>query len=325
MRKIIAVLILCLPGVSVFGETVVAELEGMKVYIVEYQLNTQGSGTMGRSGVGTVLTLEPGGTPQLPSLEVNDPDQEANELSVTVNADSVEIKAWAQIGTTYHFTTSSGIGTSASSNSGDWSGYDYMSVEYPDSHEVLQNYFPDPVFIGDGDTISITAVTHFPYNAYFWDGQGEQESPFDWMNVSSGPAFAVANMDIVLAINKTLDIESYYFGLSASVVTDPVNHEDAFVGTLFLDQIGNIYIGVVKFATGTDTGWTWARIEGVAPNGSNEYAFGIAEDYSENLGNYDFNMSTTGFTRAGAVGGTGSFSVTHPTNGTTTFYYRRFE
>ena len=143
-----------------------------------------------------------------------------------------------------------------------------MPLSYPSEHDSLQTYFPDPVYIAAGNDITIPAVTHLPYNVFFWDGNGGLEEPFDWpgTGITSGPLFFVANIDIVLAIDKQLTVESYYLGLNASEVADPVDRRNAFVGSFFFDSAtGNIHTGIVKFATGINTGWTWRTSRALLP------------------------------------------------------------
>ncbi|MBI9099847.1 MAG: hypothetical protein JEY91_15310 [Spirochaetaceae bacterium] len=334
MKKNIVIIALSFILCTLSAEVFFAEVDGLKVEVLNINLKEKYSNPIGASSPNRVVDLTAGLSGEaIGSISIEEADVTANELSFDFTNEGVQVKAWAynDNDSMFYFTTASGtVGSSGSSTSAAWTGYDYMTVpaispDRTDGRMVIQSYFPEPEFIGADSAIVVTGSVDLDYTVLFWDGDNTDlpsSTPFAYypaLYPSGTATFAVTAPDVVLGINTSLTKEVYAFS-QYSNPPDPLN-TDCKVVSLFFDDDGNLYDGAVKKETGYSSGATWQRVQAVVRNANSTYNLGFARNYSESQGEYIFDVSSDNtFTRKTVGAASSSTSI-----GGTAYNYIRLE
>lgn len=342
MKKmtIILLCLLLLPNI-LLADVYFATVEGMQVTVLNINLKKAGSNPIGASSPNQSIDLTEGVSSSIGTISIEEADQTANELSFDFSNIEIPLKAWATDGINYYFTTAAGIGQSTSANSADWTEYDYMNVprispDRTDGRVVVQSYFPSSVFIGQGDSFTVTGNVDLSFTCLYWDGTTNNlpsNSPFAYYNSlypTGTPAFAVVVPDVVLAMNTQLFKETYAFATDAADLS-PLNVNNCRIISFFYDNNGNIYDGAGKYLAGYNAGGsTWQRLKAVTKNADDSYNLTFARNYSESQGQYIFDVPASNtFTRLNVNEDSGSSYITvadpSSSNATDNYFYKRIE
>jgi hypothetical protein len=338
MKRIAILCLLIISAFSLYAEVSIATVDGMKVTVLNINLKKQGSEPIGASSpeITIDLTEELSGE-AIGSINIEDADQYAHELSFDFSNIEIPLKAYSKIGTDYYYTTISGIAGPVSSLPETWTNYDYLSVpkispDRPDGRVVVQSYFPQPVMIATGSSITITGLVDLDYCVLLWDGDSSSlpsNTPFAYnpeLYPAGTPAFAVGAPDIVLGMNTTLNKETYAFSTDAANL-NPLDIDNSRIAALFFDADGNLYDGAGKYFAGYSVGGSaWARAKGTAVNSDGTYNLEFARNYDESLGNYYYDISTdNSFRRMELTNSARSMTVTDWDNSTAIYHYIRIE
>lgn len=341
MKKIILIIALSLIGTVFYGEVFFAEIEGMKVTVVNINLKKP-SGVIGASAPGIEIDLTASLSAEaIGSINIEEADVTANELTFDFSNVEIPLKAYATTnGTDYYFTTPNGVGgPDTLSNKANWTDYGYMNVPKIESapyntsdRVVIQSYFPEPEFIGADTALVITGSIDLDYTVLFWDGVNRAEpqtSPFSYyesLYPDPGMLFAVSPPDIVLAMNTNLTKETYAFSSISANLDDTGTYAMLCrVVSFYFDADGNLYDGAVKKQTGYSATPlnNVQRVQASTRNGDQSYNLNFARNYSVEQGEYIFDTAATGtFSRLSSVGDVSGSTITI---GGTAFYYKRLK
>ncbi len=301
MKKLfLAALLTVVAGITAFALTVPAQVDGVKVWLKEYQLKKPFSELMANATVEAELDLTEGVGDTLSTPFVFDEvDVMAAELSITFDNAKLQIKAYAEDSGTYYYTTAAGVADTTDAL-GTWADYGFLDVGaiYPggDERYVSQSYFPVPVLIEADSTHVIHGLVNLEYSVFFWDGNDQPVGNASW----TGAVFPAANP--VLALDTELTSEVYLFAnASADLNGSDISFYRAMA--LYFDDSGNLQDGSGKGGTGysvqsgTSVVGAWKRIGATASLADGTMPFSIARDYDDNRGEYYYEHAYTGFKR----------------------------
>ena len=321
-----------------FALTVPAEVVGVKVWVMEYQLKMANSSPMANAQVDAELDLTEGvaGTLSTP-LVFEEVDVEANELSITFDNSYIHLKAYAlDEGTgTYHYTSAAGIKTTSASPTLA-ADFDFMNLGEilsgdDDGRIVPQSYFPAPVLIEANSSHVIRGLVNLEYAVFFWNGVGTPSGAASWTQgfTANTPGFVVVDLDTVLALDTSLDSEVYLFAESSSdLASGDIDLYKAFA--VFFDQDGNLHDGAGKTGTGYAVSssaarlGSWKRFEATALSPDGTIQFKIARNYDSAQSAYYYEYPTSGFARVAnaEIGVSKTFSATVDDSSITIHYKR---
>ena len=338
-KPLLVTLVFAACATAAIALTVPAEVEGVEVWVKEYQLKKQYSEPMASAQVEAKLDLTEGiASPLSTALTFEEVDQNAAELSITFDNAYVHVKAHAFDETSgiYYYTSETGVQqTTADPES--QSDYDFLDIGeiFPgddDGRYVAQSYFPVPVLIEGGSSHVIHGLVNLEYAVFFWDGVGTPTGNASWTGAvftGTSPAFALAELDAVLALDKEITSEVYLFAeSSAALDSDDFNQYKAFA--LYFDSDGNLHDGASKNGTGYDVPsgpsrvGAWKRIKGTTPLSDGTIPFSIARTFDTSASDYYYEYTTAGFERVADAGIDVEQTFSATVDGSTvTVYYKR--
>jgi len=184
----------------------------------------------------------------------------------------VGIKAYTQLDSqNFIYTSSSGPKTLSASSWTEPEDYDFLQNDYlyfPDGNPYPQEttYLVEPVLLNLDSPLTLSLMVDLYNVAYYWDGDDQGRQGFvDTVHQGDPDAFpagteviSVTYLPLYIALNKTLEKETYVLANDSSAFTEDDNYEldEVMFMTLTFDaDTGEFYQGRTANWDVPDFGW----------------------------------------------------------------------